>query len=284
MRATSQVYWEQANWGRLAEDITNGRFIASHKYFEDLRKRIFLLLFPQAGASVGDEHIIEYTPDNFSTNLGDIAYYIGESIVTWEDPDYGWLYWFNKIELTREAANQNVPPPISIHPDDNEWVFENERWKLHADWNKYHQWDKNSPFCFAVTAARGSTTTGNLTVQLYAGEAYKFLPYQTDPKEQYPPVIHSDGYLRWQHRKKVKCLRKYITQLDTLGPVLACIDKRWNPWNYQWSGGTSNRNFKYNYVPYDQYAMIPVGGIGHRSQYGNGGGLSDTPGGDSGGG
>ncbi len=247
-----QNYWETADWDGLekyVDDPTTDRFKEnSHRYWEDLRKRIWLLWFPQAGTFNVDGHdSLDATNPHYLAKqyaaYGDpndplkerrekIA---GSWKVTWYDIDYGWLWWTNKEDLTLGQVAQNFPPPDQIHPSDNVWITEttgNVKWHLEADFNKYHQWDVAAPFAYhygAAVVVRDNNPPNQIIYQFdnqCDRPAHYWLPFQTDPRFQNPLIWWKDEEVFASNiKEKVGYDRRLITQPNTLGNVFTA--DRW---------------------------------------------------------
>ena len=212
-------WWEEADW-----PIKKGDEVLAN-YFEDLRKRIWLL-FNQAAGIVniiemyglstplnGDQPVyIPYTLDNWAAGwaFGGTRN-PGELVVAFQDVTGQTDIYINSTGFTQEA--------IILHPPVNAaGQIDEHYWKLGANPNKYHHCDFN--------AGRPTIGASNRWLIRYhpasppdvcdwphyicREHAYRMYPRQVDFLHQIPPI--KEGSIITQRTKKVGVKNEYITK------------------------------------------------------------------------
>ena len=216
-------YWEEADWQALSDYVADkaAYLLANgtapeidHRYFEDMRKRMWLYEHHEAGWVDYSEETYAPTTPPYTDDLDDVEYYAGDWVVATDDPNYGWLVWKNHKDLTKGDSNFNLPPPVSIHPSDDEWITHNDYWQLAPNENKYHHWDENSLAYEHYTNSVTDVETNTVTYVHSSNAVSDFYPIQVDPKEQEPPVQFPNR-VGWQQKEKVSYDKRFITQLHS---------------------------------------------------------------------
>lgn len=201
-------FWES----RDAEDasiwpVSKGDEIRA-AYFEDLRKHMFLITFPDSGnypeVHGGDDFDFQSGIDNYAANViadPDYPSIIGQSFsseINWDGfrwicagPNYNTFDSFNTADFPEEdfeygLNNSNLfssteaweahKPPEQPNPLAPPTVFYNEFWRMAPETNLYSEYNKYSPVYEAVQDRVG----GSSDSYLFLGAAKEILPEQID--------------------------------------------------------------------------------------------------------
>jgi len=248
------LYWEKADWWKAYTSVRKlytaddnlfdyhypTKFEIDHRFYEDLRKRLWLLQYQSAGhydyftrkENDPEDKNYLYEPYDLDSEEDETEIYkqIGAWKVSTYDTRYGWLLWFNFNELTKGEAAENCPPPANIHPSDNEWITKNDLWQLEANPNKYYQFDYNAPHkLIQYSVDNGDQTVpADPTISLYMDKASGVFPQQTDPMEQRPYInfTNRNNTKKPDYKHKLAYDEMFVTDKGNLGPVFGCLS-RW---------------------------------------------------------
>src|SRR3990167_434821 len=183
--ANNQIYWQQADWDLLKAYIYDrtkypAGFAVDHKFFEDVRKILWLLEHIHAGNY--DDSALEWNPESLPVLSPPNAVYKHTGVweVTTQVNVHGvnrWVRWLNIRDFYKSEFYSGAPPfmgpPTNIHPEKNVWVLSNANWEFAPSPNYYYDWDYNSR-----AVARWAASDGDY-LQTAAPAAY--YPRQTDP-------------------------------------------------------------------------------------------------------
>ena len=279
---SAQAGWEQAQW----DETTTGSII-THAHFEDLRKRIFLMMYPLAGYYELD------TDDVMPVNIGEIPFN-GEATfnepgkVRWKLRHYGHQrhprgveFWLNSTLIEEDAPGQGYNytwPPFDINPDINYWDIEHNiglghLFVLTPNYNRYHDYDKNGTRKLVFHEAGDEDTPWADHEETWEGGAFCFLPQQTDGKEVNRTVQFLSATGAWKYkydiREKTPFKRGTVYEPKSSGPIMSSlyfaylktptVMARWWLYDNQYGFGTylNNRpgeSFKQRNVKLEQYA------------------------------
>jgi len=234
MTDRNQNYWEQADWALLREFVEDRdawiddndleypeKVEIDHRYFEDLRKRLWLL--EHLGAGTFEDPAANTWPPGLSSDF----LYKEFQVLVW----YEGHYFINTHDAYGSALNIIAPPEVVYDEENKTWDFRNGHWVLYPHPNKYHHWDTNSP-CFYGWEEQSAPGEASIPS---GGMAFRWYPRQTDPKCIYRGIIYQDTMKKgFQYRHKLEFDSSYITQPDTLGAVFGWFSNR--------SGAFAGRN------------------------------------------
>ncbi len=203
--------FEEAVW---SADMSGDEI--SHKHFEDIRKRIFLLENLNAGLiSVNKADFSDWPTSQSSANWRRVGEFRG-----W----WGGQYWTNHEELTNNQGRTIRPPNVLHEHIQKLWELQNTFFSLAPEPDiQYHHYDANAARFHCASNRR--TDGGNFRGYDIVREIGALLPIQTDGDEIERPVrFDQTGAERLQSKNKREIKDEYITQHLTLGPLYSAFN------------------------------------------------------------
>jgi len=257
----SQASWELFQW----DEVESGNII-THYAFEDLRKRLYLMMFPLAGW-YDTKWEDEFHPDAdcIDPEVYDPPYIGGTSGVLYpgqqrwkvkhephETHNRIYEYWLNRTTVPDDLPiGTTWPwPPTDINPVIDEWILKHScgsvKCILTADYNRYHDFDTNSPRKFACHEKCDALGWEETWIE----NTHVFLPTQAAPEEMERPIQFLKADTAWWYKYNVKTKKAFARSIlyepKSSGPIMSPFK-----WAYIQDGG-----------------LLYYFGIGHQYTYG----------------
>jgi hypothetical protein len=213
------MYWHPRNQWEIAKwPVKKGDQIC-YLNLEDIRRYIWLLWFKHTGF-VKTDWTYSYTRvwgTGYNPVMGNpkrIVWKRGTMKFAWRGH-----WWYNRVDFTAAmCASPGYQPPDDIHPKPGEWIFSNSYWHIAPDDTLYHEYDLNSPY--RIYFYHGGSTSNEEMPEEGWYNSYELLPRQTDPFEQFIPIVPQDTKKTiWQVKSKVPFDASIITNDKVIGAI-----------------------------------------------------------------